>query len=111
MKISKQKCKANKLLLKFVLSIFQVLVIYISLFFEGNVKNPLYTKIYSKFINDNFLREDNLNCDKFDPIYLMGERFKKNPIIICNSKKSKHICYQTSKYNNLLKSYIVHTIP
>ena len=104
MKILKQKCKANKLLLlKFVLSIFHLLVIYISLFFKGIIKSPIYMKIYSKFINDNFLREENMDCDKFDPIYLMGERFKKNPIIICNSKKSKHICYQNSKYNNYNK--------
>ena len=30
----------------------------------------------------------------------MGERFKKTPTILCKSKKSNHICYQTSKYNS-----------
>ena len=51
----------------------------------------------------NLTKEDNLKCDKFDPIYLMGERFKKNPITICKSNESKHICFQTSKYNHYNK--------
>ena len=48
----------------------------------------------------NFLRDKNIKCDKYDPIYLFGERFKKKPVTLCKSKKSNHICYQTSKYNN-----------
>ena len=104
MKISKDKYKTNQLLLlKSFLIIFHILFINVSLSFEVFINNPFYMKIYSKFISDNFLREENMNCDKYDPIYLMGERFKKVPISICNNNKSMHICYQTSKYNNYNK--------
>jgi hypothetical protein len=44
-----------------------------------------------------------MNCDKFDPIFLMAERFKKIPKTICEGKNSKHICYLNSKYNNYNK--------
>ena len=48
---------------------------------------------------DNFLRDENKNCDKYDPIFLMGERLKQNPITICKSKRARHICYRNSKFN------------
>ena len=85
--------------LKIFLIAFYILLIFISNIFNNFGIAPIYNSIYKRFIADNFFREDNMNCDKFDPIYLMGERFKKKPIILCNNKESKHICFQSSKYN------------
>ena len=65
--------------------------------------NPMYYSIYKRFISDNFFQDENINCDKFDPIYLMGERFKRKPIILCKNKESSHICFQNSKYDHYNK--------
>ena len=59
----------------------------------------MYQIIYEKLRKDNFFHEENKKCDKLDPIFLMAERFKQFPTTICENKKSKHICYHLSKYN------------
>ena len=62
--------------LKIFLIAFYILLIFISNIFNNFGIAPIYNSIYKRFIADNFFREDNMNCDKFDPIYLMGERFE-----------------------------------
>ena len=85
---------------KFCFIFFYLLFIYSS---KGNINNPLYTAIAKKFERDNFLTKESISCNIYDPIYLMGERLKKLPISICDDEKSRHICYQNSKYNNYNK--------
>ena len=63
-------------------------------------KTIIYKEIYKKLIENNFFRNDNMNCDLLDPIFLMAERFKKEPATICKSQESYHICYHNSKGNN-----------
>ena len=93
----------NRILVKSSLTTFYIILIILVKFFKDFGINSMYYSIYKRFINDNFFRKDNLKCDKFDPIYLMGERFKKKPITICKSNESKHICFLNSKYNNYNK--------
>ena len=105
MKLSKRKNKFfQKRIVKPIFLVFFILLIYTSIVFDiGFFRNTIYSYIYKKFKNDNFIRQENINCDKYDPIFLMGERFKKNPISLCKSKKSNHLCYQISKYNKYSK--------
>lgn len=101
MKFNKNKKKSvnKKAFIKSLLILFCFSLIYLSICFSNAfIKNSDYNLIYKKFQEDNFFRKENINCDKYDPIFLMAERLKKNPIILCNSKDSKHICYQNSKY-------------
>jgi len=93
----------NRIFIKSSLTSFYIILIFLSVYFKDFGINSLYYSIYRRFLNDNFFRKDNMNCDKFDPIYLMGERFKKKPITICKSDESKHICFKNSKYNNYNK--------
>ena len=93
----------NRIFVKCLLTSFYLALIFLSLFFKDLGINPMYNSIYKRFIRDNFFREDNMNCDKYDPIYLMGERFKKMPITICKSEESNHICFLNSKYNDYNK--------
>ena len=93
----------NRIFVKCLLTSFYLALILLSLFFKDLGINPMYNSIYKRFISDNFFREDNMNCDKYDPIYLMGERFKKMPITICKSEESNHICFLNSKYNDYNK--------
>ena len=89
----------KRIFAKLFLISFYILSIFLVIHFKHFWINPIYNTIFKRFINDNFFRNENMICDKFDPIFLMGERFKKKPIILCNDKESKHICYQNSKYN------------
>ena len=77
---------------KFHLIIISTLFIYLSVNLKDKIINPFYKDIYNKLIRDNFFRKENMNCDEFDPIVLMAERFKKDPVIICESEESIHIC-------------------
>ena len=89
-----------------ILSFAKLVLIIINIHYIISKKysiNPMYYSIYKRFISDNFFRDENMNCDKFDPIYLMGERFKRKPIILCKNKESSHICFQNSKYDNYNK--------
>lgn len=97
----KNKNSHKRIIFKFIIIPLLILLIYLSIIFNNLIfLNSFYNIVYHKFKSDNFLRDKNINCDKYDPIYLFGERFKKKPVILCKSKKSNHICYQTSKYNN-----------
>ena len=94
----KNKNSHKRIIFKFIIIPLLILLIYLSIIFNNLIfLNSFYNIVYHKFKSDNFLRDKNINCDKYDPIYLFGERFKKKPVILCKSKKSNHICYQTSK--------------
>ena len=94
----------NIIIIKHILVVFFILLIYLSITFDNAfIKNDMYKVIYQQMHDNNFFREDNKNCDKYDPIFLMGERFKENPITLCKSQNSNHICFQASKYNNYNK--------
>ena len=82
-----------------------LILLYILMFFifKDSIKNPLYNDVYQKLKKDDFFNKDNENCNKYDPIFLMGERFKQFPVRICKSDESYHICYKNSKYNNYNK--------
>ena len=66
-----------------------LLVLYFNVF---DIKKKLnsrklnYSKYEKKFNN-------NSTCDLMDPIYIFNLRLKNKPIEICNSQKTKHICY------------------
>ena len=98
--LDESKKKTKRLYKKLCFIFFYLLIIYNS---KETIKNPLYSTITKKFEREDFLVEDKMNCNIYDPIYLMGERLKKFPFTICNNEKSKHICYQNSKYNNYNK--------
>ena len=102
MELQKKEIKKEnkKICLKSSSIAFYIILIYLSIRFSNIfIKNTDYSLIYKKFQADNFFRQENINCDKFDPIFLMGERLKKKPIILCKSRDSSHICFQNSKYN------------
>ena len=91
----------KRIFIKTILIVLFVFFIYLSLAFDSDyIKNNMYKAIYKQMKDDNFFREDNINCDKYDPIFLMGERFKENPISLCKSQNSNHICFRTSYNNN-----------
>ena len=89
-------------IIDFVKLVLIIIYIYFIIFKKFSI-NPMYYSFYKRFISDNFFRYENMNCDKFDPIYLMGERFKRKPIILCKNKESSHICFQHSKYDHYNK--------
>ena len=99
----KEKTVKKKFFNLFILIIICILFDEYSSRLSHYLKNPVYKDIYDKLKKDNFFREDNMKCDKLDPIFLMAERFKKLPRRICESKESKHICFHNSKYNNYNK--------
>ena len=89
----------RRFIFKFNLIAIYLVSVYIAKIIKVLNSSPIYNSIYNKFIMDNFLRDENKNCDKYDPIFLMGERLKQNPITICKSKRARHICYRNSKFN------------
>ena len=89
----------KRIIIKSSLIVIQLYFIYFSKF-KGLVANQFYNSINKKLIRDNFFLNENQNCNKYDPIYLMAERLKKDPTTICKSKNSRHICYHASKFNN-----------
>ena len=95
------KIKKNKYKKKFIFKSNLIILfwIYLSIILKDSNISPIYKSIYSNNIQVDFFREENKNCDKYDPIFLMSQKLKKKPIIICKGKKAKHICYQSSKYN------------
>ena len=109
MQSSKRKKKKNNTkrfhLLKTLLLIFNALSIYLSITFKNYFVNPIYKTSYENLKENHFFRKENENCDKFDPIFLMAERFKRDPFTICKNKESNHICYLNSKFNKNNKIY------
>lgn len=79
--------------------LFLIIINICYIIFKNFLINPMYYSIHKRFVSDHFFRDKNMNCDKFDPIYLMGEKFKRKPIIICKNKESSHICFKNSKYD------------
>ena len=59
-------------------------------------------KIFIK-AKENVRSNNNTYCDNLDPIKIFNKRLERKPIIICQNKKSNHICYQNSNnyYNNI----------
>ena len=66
---------------------------------KANIKNPLFISFLEKYFENEFYSKENDKCNLLDPIYVMGQRFKKYPINFCQNNQSKHICFQSSKYN------------
>ena len=108
MKLSKKNGKNNEkrsYFIKTSLTAFNILLIYLFFILKDFSTNPKYKAINKKLKENNFFREANENCDKFDPIFLMKERFKRKPFTICQNKESKHICYLNSKFSKYSKIY------
>ena len=68
-------------------------------------KSQLFNNISERFKSDDFFVKGNEKCNDFDPIYMMGQRLQKPPILICKNEISQHICYQSSKYDSHNKLY------
>ena len=104
-KQSRNQLKTKKLIKKY--SLLFVIFIFCILSFEIRVSNKttLFKDLNNRFIEDEFFTKGNDKCDNLDPIYMMGQRFKKPPNIICKSESSEHICYQSSKYDYYNKLY------
>ena len=103
----RNKNRAKSVFIKFNFIIAFYLLTLLSYNCKDFFKYPTYNELYNKFKEDNFFRAENKKCDEFDPIFLMGERFKKKPINICKNNESIHICYVNSKYsyyNKIAKS-------
>ena len=101
------KNKKKLIYIKSSLPVIYILLIYLSECCKDFANNSMYRNIYKKLKSEHFFNEENIICNKYDPIFLMAERFKKPPIIICNNKESMHKCYQNSKfgsYNSISKS-------
>ena len=109
MKFSKKRIRKINLKKLYVIKIsliaFITFIIYLSIVITDIPMNQLYKNIYKKLKENNFFSKDNENCNRFDPIFLMGERFKRTPFSICKNKESNHICYLNSKYSKSGKIY------
>ena len=53
---------------KLIIATFHIILIILSIAFNDFGITSMYYSIYQRFINDNFFRENNLKCDKYDPI-------------------------------------------
>ena len=88
-------------------NIFQSLKFYIKLmillfiFLIENYKIKVL-KMFIK-IKEKIRPKKNDYCDNLDPIKIFNLRLKNKPIVICQNKKSKHICYQNRNgyYNKI----------
>ena len=109
MQLAKIKYKKNYAIkfyfLKISIIAFDALIIYFSIAFHDSLLNPIYKAFKKKMKENNFFRKDNDVCDKFDPIVLMADRFKRKAFTICKNKESKHICYLNSKFVSSNKIY------
>ena len=101
----KRKYAIKFYFLKISIIAFDSLIIYFSIVFYDLLLNPIYKAVHKKMKENNFFRKDNEICDKFDPIVLMADRFKRKAFTICKNKESKHICYLNSKFINTNKMY------
>ena len=68
--------------------------------------NQNYLKSSKKENENEYLKEysnTNSTCDNLDPINLFKKRIDNGPIELCESEKSKHICYRSDNnyYNDI----------
>lgn len=87
-----------------LLSIIIFLIVLSFEFIKIN-ETSLYNDFKKKYLKNEFYNKNNKKCNKFDPIYVMSQRFKKYPINICQNEDSQHICFQSSKYDLYNKLY------
>jgi len=94
-----------KLIKKYSVLFFIITSNLLSFEIKDAYKSQLFNNISERLKSDNFFVRGNEKCNNLDPIYMMGQRFKKPPIIICQDEISQHICYQSSKYDSHNKLY------
>ena len=98
--------QTKKRIFKKYFILFFVFILYI---FSHELKNTnttqLFDSISNRLIKDEFFKKENEKCDILDPIYIMSQRFQKNPNIICKSETSEHLCYRSSIYDYYNKLY------
>ena len=92
--------KAKLIFQKYYLLFIASILILLPLGKRNEHKTEIFNNISYKFIKDEFFIKRNEKCDDLDPIYIMGQRLKKPPNIVCENEKSKHFCYQNSKYSH-----------
>ena len=97
--------RKKRIFKKYFILFFVFIVCLLSFKFRNNNKTPLFNNIYNRFYKDEFFQTDNDKCDALDPIYILGQRFKKYPETICKSEISEHICYRSSNNDNYNKLY------
>ena len=83
------------------------IIIFLIISFENiNINEySLYKSFKKKYFKNEFYIKENNKCNKLDPIYVMSQRLKKYPINICQNEDSRHICFQSSKYDFYNKLY------
>ena len=88
-------------------TLLSLLIFLIIISFENKNINHyfLFSNFFERYTENKFYHEDNYKCNQYDPIYVMGQRFKRNPLNLCRSNKSQHICFQSSKYDFYNKFY------
>ena len=80
-----------------------ILILILLLFLlKDFAKSSLYNYIYQKLQENDFLNKENKNCNKYDPVFLMAERFKKYPVTICNNEESLAIIIEYQGLNTEL---------
>ena len=100
-----RKKQQKKLFKKYSVLFFILASNLLSFEIKSVHKSQLFNKISERFKSDDFFVKGNEKCNDLDPIYMMGERLQKPPILICKNEISQHICYQSSKYNHYNKLY------
>ena len=73
--------------------------------FQNISGNSIFVSFIKKYSENEFYHKDNSKCNELDPIFVMGQRFKRNPINFCKGNNSQHICFQSSKFNYYNKLY------
>ena len=100
-----RKKQQKKLFKKYSVLFFLLASNLLSFEIKSVHKSQLFNNISERFKSDDFFVKGNEKCNDLDPIYMMGQRLQKPPILICQNEISQHICYQSSKYNHHNKLY------
>ena len=53
------------------------------------------------------IQDDDLLCNELDPINIFSGRLKENPLTICKSGISKHLCYKNSNHIFVAKNGVI----
>ena len=73
--------------------------------YDTKIKSPILTNFYEKNnqkknypfkgkkFNNPYIPQGNNKCEKYDPFNLFKIRFKSDPIYLCKSDNSEHLCY------------------